>query len=252
MKRHIFKLSILFSTIVFGLGIVFTGCDDDPVEPTIEKPDISIIFNHVWEGADLEMGKWYVTEPGDSFQPSLNKYHINNIYLVTTEGDDVMVKDWDMISYPDEGNKNIKLSGVEDKVFNKIKFTIGVEDSLANYNGELNNLFVDPMYWGMANGYINMKVEGRYVKTDNSIGDVYLHIGGYAGDQQTAYVIELDLAQNTRMAIGENEININVDLAQFFYNPNDISLQQYNLLHMPGATAVMISKNIPTMFSVKQ
>jgi len=113
----------------------------------------------------------------------------------------------------------------------------------------LNDNFVDPMYWGMAMGYINLKLEGKSMMNGTE-GNVYFHIGGYAGANQTARTIELDFPSDVRGFVGENTVGVNFDVEEFFHSPNPISLATTNDVQTTGSTAVMISENWDSMFSV--
>ena len=229
------------------LGFV-AGCDDDP-DPVKTDSPIEITIQHLWNTSAFELNTWYTTAQGDSFSPTTLNYHINHIDLIDADGMATEVADWDLINFEKSGDKMFTVSDVPDKVFKKIRFTIGVEDSVANADGELNDNFVDPMYWGMAMGYINLKLEGKSMM-NGSEGNVYFHIGGYVGANQTARTIELDFPSDVRGFVGENTVGVNFDVEDFFHSPNPISLATTNDVQTTGSTAVMISENWDSMFSV--
>lgn len=234
--------------VLLGLGLM-TGCDDDP-DPIVKETPIEITINHVWGNSDFSVNTWYNTAQADSFKPTTLNYHINHIELVDANGNASQVSEWELVNFEKDGNKKLSLRGVADKSFTKIRFTIGVEDSVVNMNGELNDDFTDPMYWGMAMGYINLKLEGKRMK-DGTEGDVYFHIGGYAGANQTARNIELDLVSNVEMLLGSNTAHVIMDVEQFFHSPNPISLSTTNDVQTTGPTAVMISENWDSMFTAE-
>ncbi|MFT5481182.1 MAG: hypothetical protein ACI9NN_002151, partial [Bacteroidia bacterium] len=199
------KLLLLFLSI----GIL-SGCDDDP-DPIVKETPIEITIQHLWNTSPLALNAWYTTTEGDSFMPTTLNYHINHINLIDADGNATEIAEWELVNYEKDGNKKFTLSGVPNKTFKKIRFTLGVEDSMVNVNGELNDDFVDPMYWGMAMGYINLKLEGKTMK-DSVEGAAYYHIGGYAGTNQTARNIELDLASDVSMVLGSNIATVNLDI----------------------------------------
>ena len=233
---------------IIALGFV-AGCDDDP-DPIKTDSPIEITIQHLWKSAALELNTWYTTTKGDSFKPTTLNYHINHINLIDTDGEATPVADWELVNFEKSGDKSFTVSDVGDKTFTKIRFTIGVEDSTVNAKGELNDDFVDPMYWGMAMGYINVKLEGMTMK-DSVEGNAYYHIGGYAGANQTARNIELDLPTNLKGLIGQNTATIKMDVDQFFHSPNPISIATTNDVQTTGPTAVMISENFDSMFEVE-
>jgi len=237
------KLLIALISLTF-----VTGCDDDP-DPVKTDSPIEITIQHLWNTSAFELNTWYTTAQGDSFYPTTLNYHINHIDLIDADGMATEVAEWDLINYEKSGDKTLTIADVADKTFKKIRFTIGVEDSTVNANGELNDDFVDPMYWGMAMGYINLKLEGKSM-LNGTEGNVYFHIGGYAGADQTARIIELDFSTDVRGFIGENTVGVNMDVEDFFHSPNPISLSTTNDVQMTGPTAVMISENWDSMFSL--
>jgi hypothetical protein len=222
------------------------GCDDDP-EPI--KPAVEININHTWNDQSLELNKWYTTAQADSFMPTVFLYHLNNVVLVTESGKELAYEDWHLVNYS-EGNYQLKYDDLEDHKVKSIKFTVGVEDSIDNYDGTLNAKFTDPMYWGMAMGYINVKLEGNSMK-DGKEGLVYYHIGGYSGSNQTARNITLELPKSIEMAPGSNVLNLDMNLAEFFSSPNEIDISVTNNVQTVGADAVRIAQNWDNMFSVE-
>jgi hypothetical protein len=222
------------------------GCDDDPPEV---KPAVEINLNHSWDGEALALNTWYTNAQADSFMPTVFIYHLNHVVLVTEQDNELAYEDWHLINYKD-GNYQLKYDDIEDNKIKAIKFTIGVEDSLANWNGTLNAQFTDPMYWGMAMGYINFKLEGSTMK-DGKEGLAYYHIGGYSGANQTARNITIELPESIEMSLGKNQVNIDLNLADFFSSPNEISIETTNNVQTVGTDAVRISENWDSMFSVE-
>ncbi len=234
--------------VLLGLGIL-AGCNDDP-DPIVKETPIEITIQHLWNNSDFTLNNWYVTAQSDSFKPTTLNYHINHIDLLDQDGIWAQASEWELVNYGKDGDKKLTLTGVSDRSFSKIRFTIGVEDSLVNQNGELNDDFTDPMYWGMAMGYINLKLEGKRMKSGTE-GNVYFHIGGYAGANQTARNIELDLPSNVEMLLGSNLVTVKMDVEDFFHSPNPIMLSTTNDVQTTGSTAVMISQNWDSMFTVE-
>ncbi|MFT5725136.1 MAG: hypothetical protein ACI9JN_002259 [Bacteroidia bacterium] len=247
MKKYRTMKNLLFVLISLA---VLAGCDEDPPDVKKDAPAIEINIQHLWNGDAFTLNNWYTTVQTDSFKPTTLNYHINDIFLVEADGSETQVTTWELVNYEQDGNKKLTLSGVEGKTFTKLKFTLGVEDSLVNVNGELNDDFTDPMYWGMAMGYINLKLEGKRMK-DSVESGVYFHIGGYAGADQTARNIELDLTSDVSMVLGKNIATLNVDIEDFFHSPNPISLDALNDVQVTGSDAVMIAQNWDSMFSME-
>ncbi len=238
--------------ILFLLGLaLLAGCDEDPPVATPNAPAIDITLKHTWKGTEFQLNKWYTTTVGDSFQPTTLNYHINHIELIDDAGIASQLVEWDLVNFEKTNTRSFTLDGVEGKKFTKLRFTLGVEDADVNKNGELNDDFTDPMYWGMAMGYINLKLEGKRM-TDGVEGNAYFHIGGYEGVDQTARIIEIDLTKNLEMVLGNNTATLSMDVDQFFHSPNDVSLPTLNDVQVTGSDAVMIAENFDGMFTINQ
>ncbi len=230
---------------ILAAFLFVVGCDEDPPEV---KPAVEVNINHTWNGESLSLNKWYTTEQTDSFMPTVFIYHLNNVVLVTESGKEMAYDDWHLVNYS-QGNYSMKFDDLDDNKIKSIKFTIGVEDSAVNWNGTLNAVFTDPMYWGMAMGYINFKLEGNSM-IDGTEGLAYYHIGGYTATNQTARNITLDLPKSIEMAPGSNVLNIDMNLADFFSSPNAIDIATTNDVQRVGPDAVRIAENFDSMFSV--
>ncbi|MBO6516422.1 MAG: hypothetical protein JJ975_07710 [Bacteroidia bacterium] len=229
------------------VGFLFVmGCDDDvpPVDPP--KQDIELSLNHIWGSSAFELNEWYTTSNGDSFKPTLLRYHINNFELIDDQGGVHAYKNWELSEGIDQVLKFSDSTGAN---FTKIRFTVGVADSATNRNGLLNQEFVDPMYWAMASGYINVKLEGRSMQSGVE-GGVYYHIGGYTSGFATARTIELEFPSSVKASLGNNTASLNVDVAEFFTTPNAIDIMTMDDVQTVSADAVLISQNWDSMFSL--
>lgn len=233
-----------------ALLLMVAGCDEDPPDVKPDAPALEISFKHLWDGSSFNLSDWFVTANKDTFMASTLNYHINSFVFVDDEGKSYPQENFEFVNFESDGNKTFKFTGLEDKVIKKVIFTVGVEDSTMNADGELNDDFTDPMYWGMAMGYINVKLEGKYKDTSGGSGNVYFHIGGYIGNTQTARTIELELNTGLEQVLGKNTAEVSVDVAQFFHNPNTLDLSMINDVQTVGTDAVMISENWDSMFTI--
>ena len=243
------KILIPLSLVVV-IGFSGISCNDDPDPIEQDKFEIELSLNHKWDSKILELGQWYVTSNSDSFQLTKLNYHINHIELKGDNGiwhsaDNL----WYMVNSEETLSPRMILGDLDDMTFSAIRFTIGVADSLVNAEGQLNNLFTDAMYWGMANGYINFKLEGRSPKVADEA--VVLHMGGYLPPNQAFKTIQIDFPSGNMVSskLGSNKLQIDVNLAETFHSPNKVDLASTNRIHAPGVDAVRISENWETMFA---
>ena len=239
--------------LVLTALVMWNGCDDDDVKP--DKPDlpefpIHVVINHEFNGSALEMDKeQYVTENKDTISVTRWIYHINKFKFYSDSGVVERPDLYFMVDVEDEESLTLDFDSLNNWAFDSVSFNIGVMDSADNADGVLNSMFTDPMYWGMINGYINMKLEGR----SNSVtsDSVYLlHIGGYMGNYKLAQSVTIDFNGNQlQNKLGRSDLTLDVDLADYFKNPNVIDIATSSRIHKPNDDAKAISENWPGMFS---
>jgi len=244
--------SIYYLLGFISFSLFITACNPDEPEPQdLPEYAISVDLSHSYSGEELLLnGPYYLTENGDSFQLTKLIYHINNFQFFDASGN--LLKESDEYFMVDlESNASPSFDfGVFDGEVDSICFTVGVADSAVSANGDLNNLFTDPMYWGMVNGYINFKLEGLSPSVSNEA--VVLHVGGYVDPFNTSRKIGLSLRSNPASSqLGNNVISFELDLSKYFHSPNTIDLATTNLLHAPNDQAMKIADNWLDMFEVK-
>jgi MbnP len=243
--RYIIILAAFVTT-----SVLTTSCDDDP--PPIEQNEhkITVTLNHQWDGSALSLNDWYITANFDSFQLTKIVYHINNFEFIDADGSALPADDdWFMVNGEESLMPVWTMGNLDDRIFTSVRFTIGVSDSAVNASGELNSIFTDPMFWGMANGYINFKLEGKSPSVTNE--DVTLHTGGYLEPYRVIANVEVEFPTGSEVSsvLGSNLLTLNMNLAEYFDNPNLIDLSTTFDIQNPNDDAVKISENWPSMYS---
>ena len=98
------------------------------------------------------------------------------------------------------------------------------------------------MYWTWQNGFINFKLEGESSLCPTRKNKFQFHVGGF----QKPYTTSQEVSLKTK---GATPLVIKVDVASFF---NAIDISQTNTVTSPNKNAVMVSKVLPTLFSVHE
>lgn len=252
IKQKTMKNAIKLFALLFLSINLLSSCEEPPVEIE-QKVQLKVNLNHVFGSSSnpFEIEKdFYITPLNDTFKPTTMVYHINNFELSNDNGDKLFFDNsYAMVDLADKNSfEVINKSIASDKTFNKLSFTIGVEDSTVNYDGKLNTIFASPMYWGMINGYIHFKLEGLI--RGGSASTAVLHVGGYLAPYQLSKRITLNL-NSSISPNNSTPIQIEMDMAKYFNGVNPIDLDVINLIHQPNDDAKKISDNWPLMFKVK-
>lgn len=239
-----------FLLLASAMTVGFYSCDDDAGSINNSSEfSLSVSLEHFWGNDVFSLNKAnYLTPSNDTFEATLLRYHINHFQLQKIDGSWIDAPNvWHIV---DLGiTEELELGNLPSGEFQKIRFTIGVEDSLTNYNNVLASKFIDPMYWMMNSGYINFKFEGKSNSIPNNAFAV--HVGGYKYNEKTAKTFEFDLPEILK-TLGNENINVEfkVDMLEYFQNPNLIDIKEINVLHNPGEQAQKISNNWATMFKI--
>lgn len=247
MLKQIAVLSLL------PVILTLQACKDKPEDTTL-KGNLVVNLHHIFGSDSLNwvLNKSFITPLGDTFTPTTMVYHINTFTLSNDNGSTLNIPNsyalFDLQNGSNNQIINKTISNPGETSFNKISFTIGVDDSLTNLQGLLNQQFTSPMYWGMINGYIHFKLEGTTTAATNN--SVVLHVGGYTEPFKLARRITLDLPQAVSLNGKTVSAEVEVDMSKYFTYANSIDLDSINLIHQPGEEARKISENWPGMFKV--
>ena len=123
--------------------------------------------------------------------------------------------------------------------FDKIKFQLGL-DSFTNVSGALTG-DLDPtkgMYWTWQSGYINLKIEGFFINSNEGNKIFEYHLGGYLPPFQTIQHISM-------LSNSKKEMKIVLDFNSFFLS----SKTEYKARVMsPGENAQALSRLLVNCF----
>ncbi len=259
----------LFKTIssffLFSLH-VFYGCNNQdtppipsfPPEDTSSKPDLVIGFDHFFDGEEFALNAFYLTKNQDSVQITEHKYIVSNVVLHnSTDGTELKLDSpYFLVKVPLDGNSDEllidgKVHGLEEGVFDRIEFLIGL-DSATNFAPEGGpKLFADEgMFWEWNTGYKFYVAEGRYYSKDlpfPSVGTV-----AHIGDQVNLINLSFDLSGRGSLILSNNEtarINLRVDVDQLYFNPNLIDMSNSDFWQaMGGIPASTFRQNYSTEY----
>lgn len=245
------NLYFLFAAL--SAMLIQSSCKyDEPDTP--ELPDASVIvsLSHKFGNNDLELsGRYFVTANNDSIQPETLIYHINNFAFITEKDQEVTPSVlYYMVNTSNSLTPSFNMGRLKDLTIKRVRFTIGVADSATNADGLLNDLFPDPMYVSSDAGYINLKLEANSPNIPVTNKLIY-HLGGYKGGYLIHHTFEIDLGTyELRSEIGHNHLNLTMDLAELFKDPNIIDVGQYDSILIPNDKARTLAENFATMFKV--
>jgi hypothetical protein len=240
--------------IVFA--IIFTSCKDETdccVNPVPVK--VSLKFTHNWDGVPVSSSDFnefkFTTKNGELISVEKLRYLVSNIKI----GDNV--KDYQLINIGENSGLEISFDAIT--IGNqRLQFTFGFSDA-DNKDGiyqDLNsvNFGVPGMLGG---GYHFMQFDGKYKDGNNQSGSFNYHAIRAANRTNTdnpwkdlpdtSFLVDLGVVEITNNVT----IEIKMNIAEWFKNPNTWNLDELNTVLMPNFEAQkLMSTNGKTVFSL--
>lgn len=278
---------ILLSTLFLALSLFLISCDkDDDTNVGVQTGSIEVEFDNVAIVDGVQRQLSLVTPGSDDYEYSngmeqdfninLLRYYITNIKLEGPNGevfeDEVAVtasgtKGIYLIDESDLNTGLIKFENVPAGTYNKITFTVGVEENGVQ-EGAAGGV-LDPatcnMFWNWNSGYIAMKFEGQSPVSNGGVSGsetldassengILFHVGGWRTMEGTAFVynnktMTFDFDTNATVKEGEQpHVHMIFDVLSLFKGENMIDFTGNHNVHKP-IDGVPVAENIPAAFS---
>lgn len=238
--------------IWFFVIIAFTSCKDDTdCCVNLEPVNVTLKFTHNWDGTPVTASDFnsfnYVTENGESVSMERLRYVVSNINLGGES------KPYQLVDLGINSGFEIIFNNVAQGV-NNLNFTFGFSDT-DNIDGvyqDLNTVsFNVPGMLG--GGYHYMQFDGKYKDTNNLDANFNYHAIRAVNRsdpnnlifEDTSFLVDFGSVTITNNAT----IEIKMNIAEWFKNPNTWDLNQLNTVLMPNFEAQkLISANGKSVF----
>ena len=154
------------------------------------------------------------------------KYIISNLKLHTNNGDSVSLSNVHFINLSEESTLNIEIRDLNLDNYSSLSFVMGLNSEMNTENNFINSDFHSSMPWPSQDpgtipaAYHYMKLEGS---VDSITKGYKVHTGPTMGGDYS-FRNELPISLNLTNTISVVEININMEINNWFRNPNVISL----------------------------
>jgi hypothetical protein len=151
-------------------------------QPTIGSSEDAVVYDQSLTDTLGRQGLVYTNANGDSLSFGTVRYWISNVKLGKADG--TWWSEDSSYHLVEQGTglttkQTFQLKRVPSADYTKIQFSVGV-DSLPNFNssvlkGDLNTGI--GMSWNWNTGYIFLKIEGQFKKSNGSLARYYYHVG---------------------------------------------------------------------------
>ena len=237
------------------------------------EPKITLNFTHTVDGIPLVIGTGcgdggeclpghpccngeeclpYTNSAGQQYNVQTLNYIISDIKLHNTDGGSVLVKDIHFIDASDIStlSLDIEIDFTDDITYNNISFTMGLENSMNINNEYLNEDWHSTMVWPemMGGGYHYMKLEGAY-KTDSTFYNT--HTGALETvDAPERIDHSFSKYVNILSIEAASNININMEINNWFQNPNTFTLTNDGIMGDATKQAILQANGQEDVFSI--
>ena len=200
---------------------------------------VQVSFIPVINKSEIELNKEFVLSDNQKISITNLRFYISKFQLLKNEKvQSTWNKEYHLIDLRQQSSLKWILDSVETD-FDKIKFQLGL-DSFTNVSGALTG-DLDPtkgMYWTWQSGYINFKIEGAFINSNEGNKVFEYHLGGYLPPFQT--IQQISMPSNSK-----NEIKLVLDFDSFFLSSETANMAR---VMSPGQNAQTLSRLLVKCF----
>lgn len=244
--------------------LLTTSCDDENINQDSEI-NITFKFSHSWDSSIVTNNDFntilYTNANGEQLSITKLRYLISRITFENTKGELFVLDGYNLVDVTNNSNVSFKpTETIPTGNYNKVSFIFGFnnEDNYNTIYPDLNSTSwnVPAMLGG---GYHYMQLEGKFIdNTETEKGYAYHVIravdnsGPTSVSENTFFEVNLgDLSISNNITF-----NINMNIAEWFKNPNIWNLNVLNNMLMPNFDAQIAmfenGQNVFSLESVKQ
>lgn len=252
------KKLFIFLILTGILASCKLGDDDDfHVQEQGFSPKFKFSFNFNNESvttSDFNDVK-YTNENGEQLSITRMRYLISNITFIDNDDNEFPINGYNLVDLETPESLNVSAQAIlEIKNYKAVKITLGFNevDNANNYS----DLNVSNWNWpdGLGGGYHIMQYEGKYLDPNDTEEFYALHMGTRKvsdGVFEANHITKTINFDASTLLDGDKTIEIKMNFAEWFKNPNLWDLNVYNAPLMPNYDAqVLMHQNAPSVFSV--
>lgn len=252
MNRKVCILLVLLSLL---------SCHTDS-DDKISNVTISFNFSHLWDGTPVTNEDFndikFTIENGERLSIERLRYLISDLTFTNPNGDVWVIDAYNLVDVTNAENLTFSPeSSIPGGVYSNVSFTFGLKNE-KNMDGVYPDL--NSTSWNvpqiLGGGYHYMQFDGKFL-TNTNVEQGYnyhaIRAVDNSGDQitypqDTFIIVNLGPVTLINNAMFQIEMNI----AEWFKNPNTWDLSSLNQMLMPNPTAqIMMYENGQNVFSLK-
>lgn len=227
---------------------------DPPVTPTSAK--VTVTFTHNFDGVPVTNSTFnqfnYVNANNDTLSISKLRYLISDIRFYKAN-DSIVIDDYQLVDVTAGTGLTYTIpNNIAFDTYDSVAFTFGF-DTIDNTPNAYPDLNVVNWNWPtmLGDGYHFMQMEGKYKYQGND--STYAYHNGTARVSPGVFEANHFKASLAGVTLSKANVNIEVkmDIAEWYKNPNTWDLNMYHFLLMPNyAAQKMMQANGISVFSM--
>lgn len=248
-----------FLILIIYATLSFSSCSDDNANTLSPQVLPSFVFTHNWDGDPIDQTNFstfsFTNENGDVLSIERLRYVISDITFTTTNNETLSVSGYNLVDVTDANNLRFTPQTIIPSGTYNVSFTFGFnnEDNAQNYLDLNSASFNVPEMLG--GGYHYMQFDGKFINSNAEEQGFNYHAiravdnpgANPTFPQDTFIRVNLGQIQINNLT----EIEVKMNIAEWFRNPNLWNLNEFNQTLMPNSTAqIMMYENGQNVFSL--
>ena len=245
------SLALLIALVSFGVA----SCDEDTI--LVGNTNLSFKFSHNWDGSTVDNSTFdqtiYINARGDTMSITKLRYLISDLILTSSTGNTVTIDGYLLADVTAGTGLTLEVDGaIPAGTYTGLKFTWGFDEA-DNVEDAYPDLNLANWNWPdmLGGGYHFMQMEGNYL--NNGVAMPYAYHNGTARVSEGVFeqnFFEVSLSGFT-LNKSNAEIEIQMDISEWYENPNLWDIRVLNTMLMPNYDAQkMMQANGASVFSL--
>jgi hypothetical protein len=240
MKVKIWIVCLLAITAIFG-------CKNNNAEPSLIPVHLTV--DHTFRDAAIEFDYiQYVNSTGTELSITRLFYFLSGFRLVNKNGDIYECPEVFYIDAKEPLTHQLFLGLIPEGAYSSISFNIGVTPELNQFGGLENTIAVNDMFWPeqMGGGYHCLKLEGRYLDSEENLRGFALHVG------TNNALVDIHLESPFEISFTDHSPSLRMDINEWFENPMDFDLNDGNYSMGDSLLMYQLKENGSSVFTLVQ
>ncbi|CAM1363527.1 conserved hypothetical protein [Tenacibaculum sediminilitoris] len=220
--------------LTFFLSVLLFSCSSDNDEP-IKEVSVKLKFTQNWDGdliekTDLENTE-FINKTGSKLTISRLRYLVSNVALTNGANETTKLDSHKLIDVSDPESINFSFPQKISEGIYKLSFTFGF-NNVDNIDGIYPDL--NTASWGvpqmLGGGYHFMQMDGNFKDTTGKENPYNFHIiRAYDTTTNTDEDTSFNIETNTIQLKNNLTIEVKMNVAEWFKNPNDWDLNEKSI-----------------------